>query len=440
MAVYRKYTANSRKGVDDVDGVKRMNVLGDGIYTGDGRDVLRGTLSNGAPQSKYSSRNIKLDGIAPTDGELVLRWAPIFPGSVKLIDGSTELYDDGNGGFVTAPANYFPVLVEDGNGVAWHFVNAAGQEAAGVPEAGTHAVVYGTTRDVHSGDMVAGMNSKSAEDVTFFGLISGLTAASVTVEYAYENDYVPQNDIPLIGVTQEGIDLRAKPRRLAILFSQFAEYVGQKDYNFNIADELKKQAEFQIQLEIDNEVIEDAIGLGLKNDPVQSTYDPTTDLVWYAGNPAGISLRDHYESINDIIASADAKIFAATNKFTGTYLLIGAQGLRYFSMNTSFKPLSSQRFGVGAYVAGEVYGHKVIVTNLITDGSIYVGVNNSEASAILMGMYMPIMATQLLGFADGSMSQGFASLYDIKVINPALVRRIAVLPGVNPNQSLVVNG
>lgn len=34
---------------------------------------------------------------------------------------------------------------------------------------------------------------------------------------------------------------------------------------------------------------------------------------------------------------------------------------------------------------------------------------------------MPIIPTQLLGFADGAMSQGFSTLYDIKVLNDNLI-------------------
>ena len=34
---------------------------------------------------------------------------------------------------------------------------------------------------------------------------------------------------------------------------------------------------------------------------------------------------------------------------------------------------------------------------------------------------MAIVPTQLLGFADGGMSQGFSTLYDLKLLNGALV-------------------
>ena len=34
---------------------------------------------------------------------------------------------------------------------------------------------------------------------------------------------------------------------------------------------------------------------------------------------------------------------------------------------------------------------------------------------------MAIVPTQLLGFSDGAMSQGFSTLYDLKMLNPLLL-------------------
>ena len=42
---------------------------------------------------------------------------------------------------------------------------------------------------------------------------------------------------------------------------------------------------------------------------------------------------------------------------------------------------------------------------------------------------MPIVPTQLLGFADGSMTQGFSSMYDMKILNDRLLGRIDVFQG-----------
>ena len=34
---------------------------------------------------------------------------------------------------------------------------------------------------------------------------------------------------------------------------------------------------------------------------------------------------------------------------------------------------------------------------------------------------MPVVPTQLLGYADGGMSQGFSTLYDLKLLNADLL-------------------
>ena len=39
---------------------------------------------------------------------------------------------------------------------------------------------------------------------------------------------------------------------------------------------------------------------------------------------------------------------------------------------------------------------------------------------------MAIVPTQLLGFADGGMSQGWSTLYDLKMLNKALVVKCTV--------------
>lgn len=183
-------------------------------------------------------------------------------------------------------------------------------------------------------------------------------------------------------------------------------------------------------MEIDTEIIEAAIGLGNTN--ANTIYSGANGVTWYTVAPLGVNMRDHYETINVALATADARLFAQTQKFSGTYLLVGPLGLRYFSMNSAFKMLSNNRFGFGPYVAGEVMGKKVIVTPVIQDGSIYVGVNSGKTSALIYGIYMPIVPTQLLQFADGGTSQGYSTLYDLQVLNPQLVIKINVVEGREP--------
>ena len=43
------------------------------------------------------------------------------------------------------------------------------------------------------------------------------------------------------------------------------------------------------------------------------------------------------------------------------------------------------------------------------------------SSAAVYAPYMAIVPTQLLGFADGGMSQGWSTLYDLKMLNKDLL-------------------
>lgn len=192
-------------------------------------------------------------------------------------------------------------------------------------------------------------------------------------------------------------------------------------------------------MEIDTEVVSAAIDLGNKNSATGGIY-AATPVTWYSVAPLGVNMRDHYETINVALATADAYLYQQTQKFSGSYILVGPLGLRYFSMNSAYKMLSGNKFGYGPYVAGEALGKKVIVTPVITDGSIYVGVNAPDASALIYGIYMPIVPTQLLQFADGGNSQGFSTLYDLQVLNPQLVIKINVVEEREPTTVIVDDG
>ena len=435
-AVYRKFTANSRKGVRNSDGTftGRMNLSSEAqIYDPTGRDVLRGTMANGKPQSEYTSKVVEVEGTAAaTTGKIVLRWAPVVPGSIKLVAGDTTYIDNGNGKLATAPANATLEKIFVNGTAVYHFVDASGKEVAGTPVADSD-VFYGAARDV------SGNDANAATDADFAGYITldDIAEADFVLVYSYNNEYVPANDIPLIGATQEAVYLHAHARRIAIYYSQLAEFEAQKDYSFSLGDELKKQAEYQLQYEVDTEVAEAVINLG--NDNANGIYSGANGVTWYTVAPIGVNMRDHYETINVALATADARLFNQTQKFSGTYILVGPLGLRYFSMNSAFKMLSNNRFGYGPYVAGEVMGKKLIVTPIIQDGSIYVGVNSGDTSALIYGIYMPIVPTQFLQFADGGTSGGFSTLYDLQVLNPQLVIKIDVIEGREPTTVTVVD-
>ena len=91
------------------------------------------------------------------------------------------------------------------------------------------------------------------------------------------------------------------------------------------------------------------------------------------------------------------------------------------SFINSFK--ATDKIGVGPYYAGTLDGVKVFVSPVFEPGTYVAGFNGDDmvTSAAVFAPYMAIVPTQLLGFADGSMSQGFSTLYDLKMLNKSLI-------------------
>ena len=237
-------------------------------------------------------------------------------------------------------------------------------------------------------------------------------SAEVKVAYTYDNVYIPQNDLPIVSAKLESIALTAKARRVAIYYSQMAAFQAKTDYGFDLGDTLAVQAVGELNYEVDTEAVELLV----------ANAGTDADLVWSKTQPIGVSLRDHYESFLNQIEIAKARIYTRTKKFAPTFMIIAADVLPVISMIGSFKAASTGKVN-GPYFAGTVGGLKLFVHPGMAEGHYVIGVNNNElqATAGVFAPYMPVVPTQLLGFSDGAMSQGFSTLYDMKILNDLLL-------------------
>ncbi len=77
----------------------------------------------------------------------------------------------------------------------------------------------------------------------------------------------------------------------------------------------------------------------------------------------------------------------------------------------------------GPYFAGSLNSLRVYVSPALAAGEYLIGVNGSDmmSSVAVYAPYMSIVPTMLLQFADGGNSQGFSTLYDLKVLNKDLI-------------------
>ena len=241
---------------------------------------------------------------------------------------------------------------------------------------------------------------------------STLTAGAVFVNYAYDNVVIPQNDLPIINAEIKAIPLIAKARRIAIYYSQIAAFQAKTDYGMDLGAQLAEKAVGELSYEIDTEI-------------TSMLVDNATESALLSFNkalPMGVSKAEHYEGFAEVVEIGKQLIYDNTKRFAPTYMLVASDILPILSFIKGFSAASTSSVN-GPYFAGTLNGLKVFVTPNVKAGTFVLGVNGDDmmSSAAVYAPYMAIVPTQLLGYADGGMSQGWSTMYDLKMLNAGLL-------------------
>ena len=248
------------------------------------------------------------------------------------------------------------------------------------------------------------------------GTLSGdadLIADGVKVSYVYNNIVVPQAALPTVKAEMEAMPLLAKARRIAVFYSQIAAFQAKQDYGFDLGDQLAEQAVGQLAYEIDTEIVEMLRDNAAEDDKLTN---------WSTVLPVGVNKRDHYEGFAEIVEMANQILYERTLKFAATYMVCAPSVVRILTFINGFNAAPKGKIN-GPYLAGTLNGLKVFVSPALKDGRFFFGVNGDDmmSSAAVYAPYMPVVPTQLLQYADGGTSQGWSTLYDLKMLNKNLL-------------------
>lgn len=241
---------------------------------------------------------------------------------------------------------------------------------------------------------------------------STLTAGPVFVNYAYDNVVIPQNDLPIINAEIKAIPLIAKARRIAIYYSQIAAFQAKTDYGMDLGAQLAEKAVGELSYEIDTEITSMLV----------DNASESALLSFNKALPMGVSKAEHYEGFAEVVEIGKQLIYDNTKRFAPTYMLVASDILPILSFIKGFSAASTSSVN-GPYFAGTLNGLKVFVTPNVKPGTFVLGVNGDDmmSSAAVYAPYMAIVPTQLLGYADGGMSQGWSTMYDLKMLNAGLL-------------------
>ena len=236
--------------------------------------------------------------------------------------------------------------------------------------------------------------------------------AGAKVAYIYDNVVIPQNDVPVLNAEMKSIPLFAKARRIAVYYSQLAAFQAKTDYGFDLGDQLAEKAVGQLEYEIDTEVT----NLLIDNAAAGA------GMTWSKTLPLGVNKKDHYEGFNEIVEIGKKIIYDKTKRFVPNYMLAASDILPVLSFINGWNAAPASQIN-GPYFAGTLNGIKVFVTPNIAAGKFVLGVNGDDAmsSAAVYAPYLPVIPTQLLQYNDGGTTQGFSTMYDLKVLNADLL-------------------
>jgi hypothetical protein len=246
-------------------------------------------------------------------------------------------------------------------------------------------------------------------------LVGGKVAVTAghRVRYEYDNIVIPQNDIPVLNARMQGIPLAAKARRIAIYYSQMAAFQAKTEMGTDLGEILATQACAELSYEIDTEVVK-LLAEGALRQGIKVKFNKVV--------PAGVAKAEHYEGFAEIIEEASQVIYDRTKKHAANYMVIASNVKPILSLMRGWKAANTGKIN-GPYFAGTLNGIKVFVSPAIKPGQFFLGFNGDDliTSAAVYAPYMAVVPTQLLGFADGAMSQGFSTLYDLKMLNEVLL-------------------
>ena len=210
----------------------------------------------------------------------------------------------------------------------------------------------------------------------------------------------------------KAMPLVAKARRIAIYYSQMAAFEAKTDYGFDLGAQLAEKAVGELMYEIDTEVTDLLIANAAED----------TRLEFNKTLPIGVSKAEHYEGFSEIAAIGRQIIYDRTKRFAPNYMLVASDILPILGFIKGWSAASASNIN-GPYFAGTLNGLRVYVTPNIAAGKFVLGVNGGDmmTSAAVYAPYMPVVPTQLLGQADGGMSQGWSTLYALEMLNKDLL-------------------
>ncbi len=329
----------------------------------------------------FTGKQIKNEASTLAGGTaLTLAYTPVLPNSVSV--------KITNAGTTT-------VIEDDGNG---NLINAATSDTVGYINYSNGAIT----------------------------LLSG-TTGDVKATYQYDNENVgprtPDNggygyeygaQMGKVYLALDEINLVAEAHQLASYWSIYSAFAASTEYGANLGDTAKEAAISELVAEINTAGFEKLAQTAMMKP--QFDWDASPVLSG-AVDPTG-----YLNMFKLKLGQASADIYQRTGLAKGNRLVVGTNAAQYISMLNGFVSEQADD-SVGPYKLGRVDNFEVFVAPSYDPNKWVMASKSSDIrrNSALYGEYLPITQTDPIGLANGSVQQGYASMYSLEIVNPATV-------------------
>lgn len=210
------------------------------------------------------------------------------------------------------------------------------------------------------------------------------------------------------------INLVAETHQIASYWSIYSAFAAQQEYGANIGDIAKEAAFSELTAEINS--------AGFNELLKAASYNPQFN--WDASPVLSGSVvpSDYLNMFKLKLNQAAASIYQATRLTQPNKLIVGSNVAAYIGMINGFVA-AGEAENVGPYKLGKLDQFDIYVDpNYNPDTWVMACKSNDiRRNSALFGEYMPLTNTAAIGLANASVQQGYASMYALKVVNPATV-------------------
>lgn len=250
--------------------------------------------------------------------------------------------------------------------------------------------------------------------VTLTTATAATAADSGVANYSYAITFVDATAsslrIPEVTLKMRQIPMIAQPRRMKAVWSFDAQYILNKEYGgTNIEEIMNATVAGEIMHEIDDDVMKDLYRVA--NAGPEQTW---SDVV-----PFGISMVDHYDTFKIAVDKCGARIYKATRKVRGNWLVGGVNVGTVCSSVRGFKAADVSSVNGPCFFGTLPNGVKVYLNPNFDDDVFVVGYKGANMfdTGYILGMYMPVMTIPMMQLEDMAGRKGWAASYGKAVVN-----------------------